>query len=98
MKLTFLPSPNEEIKTYSHKDLQELQSKLTLVAGDKQKENTEIIQTFNKVTLIIPMKERSVVKDSALFDSRVSVVHIPLQCSPLSLVDSILGLAYPVAV
>lgn len=38
-----------EKKTYNYSDLKELQSKLTLVATDRQKENMDIIHNFDAV-------------------------------------------------
>lgn len=42
----------EKTKSYSYSDLKDLQSKLTLVAGDKQKENRETIRRFDTVCSI----------------------------------------------
>lgn len=36
-------------RKYNYAEIRELQSKLTLVAGDKQKDNTEAIQCFEEV-------------------------------------------------
>lgn len=40
-------------KVYRYSDLKDLQSKLTLVAGDKQKQNKETIRRFDEVCLCI---------------------------------------------
>lgn len=37
-------------RSYSYADLKDLQSRLTLVAGEKQKANRDIIQRFDKVS------------------------------------------------
>ena len=37
-------------RSYKFADLKDLQSRLTLVAGERQKENKEIIQKFNAVS------------------------------------------------
>ena len=37
-------------RTYKYADLKDLQSRLTLVAGEKQKENKDIIQKFDAVS------------------------------------------------
>ena len=37
------------MKSYKYEDLKSLQSKLTLVAADKQRENRDAIQKFNEV-------------------------------------------------
>ena len=39
-----------EAKTYSYTQLKELQSKLTLVAGEHQNENKDTIQRFDAVS------------------------------------------------
>ena len=39
-------------RTYKYADLKDLQSRLTLVAGEKQKENKDIIQKFDAVSKI----------------------------------------------
>ena len=42
-------SDKEYEKVYTYSDLKELQSKLTLVAGDKQKQNKDTIRRFDEV-------------------------------------------------
>lgn len=42
----------DETREYSYSDLKELQSKLTLVAGDKQRENKDTIQRFDAVSYL----------------------------------------------
>ena len=39
-------------RKYNYAEIRELQSKLTLVAGDKQTDNKEIIQQFDEVRRI----------------------------------------------
>lgn len=41
--------PNLIEKKYTYEELKELQSKLTLVAGDKQKANKDTIKQFEEV-------------------------------------------------
>lgn len=43
----------DEQKVYTYEDLQSLQGKLTLAAGEKQKEYKDVISAFEKV--IIPI-------------------------------------------
>ena len=39
-------------KTYTYSQLKDLQSKLTLVAGEQQEKNRETIQTFDDVSIL----------------------------------------------
>lgn len=43
----------EQVRTrkYGYSEIRELQSKLTLVAGDKQRDNRETIEVFDEVRL-----------------------------------------------
>ena len=50
ISLTCVVKPST--KHYSYYELKDLQSKLTLVAGDKQRENQETIKRFNAVSNI----------------------------------------------
>ena len=43
--------PTVKEKTYTYTQLKDLQSKLTLVAGEQQEKNKETIQTFDNVRL-----------------------------------------------
>lgn len=52
-KVSEVVDKKEQVRTrrYTYTEIRELQSKLTLVAGDKQRENRETIEVFDEASL-----------------------------------------------
>ena len=46
---------DQTTKTYSYTALKDLQSRLALVAGDRQRESTDVIQEFDEASTLLSL-------------------------------------------